>query len=368
MKKNKKYDEIDTSIKEKDLYYMQNRSDILEHRLVIGIIAAFILLAVFVVFKVASGSNNEYNIKSDSLNSEYLNPPNNEDTDNEATITEPTVDYSNSIICWGDSFSDNIANSTNFYTYYLSEILSSRGSDITAVYSSGISGDDMLTIAAKQGGVPMQVKPVTIPAQSKAVEISLQSTYGNDLIIQDKLNSGLNPCSIAGIDGNIEYVNGKLSFIRSTPGEAVTLTTPTTVITNSMANIKDYIAVFFFGGEPTDYTPEEVVEIYKAMIDYNNSDRYIIIGSITGDEATLSPYEDALTEEFKNHYINLRKYLTEDVFNDYDISITANDSKALRNGSVPPSFILNGNRMADQGSEIVANILFDRMLQLGIIN
>ena len=117
LKKNKKYDEIDTSIKEKDLYYMQNRSDILEHRLVIGIIAAFILLAVFVVFKVASGSNNEYNIKSDSLNSEYLNPPNNEDTDNEATITEPTVDYSNSIICWGDSFSDNIANSTNFYTY-----------------------------------------------------------------------------------------------------------------------------------------------------------------------------------------------------------------------------------------------------------
>lgn len=367
MKKQNENDELDTTQKEKQLFYIQNRANIFAHRLVIVIIAAFILLIAYVVFTLVSGGNDSYNIKSDSLNSQYLNPVRSDDDDTDEAASNDTIDYSHSIICWGDSFSDNAANSTNFYTYYLSELLEARSSDINVVFSSGIEGDDMLTIAAKQGGVPMVVQPFTIPSQTNPVEISLQSSNGANLIIQDKLNSGLNPCTIAGVEGTIEYVNGKLSFTRNTAGEEIVLTAPTTVVTNAMTNIKDYIAVFFFGDDPTEYTPQEVVEMYKAMVNYNGSDRYVIIGSIVGDEATLAPYEEALTTEFKNHYINLREYLTTDVFNDYDITITSKDARALREGSVPPSFILNGKRMADHGSEIVANILFDRLLQLQII-
>lgn len=351
-------------------HYSQNSTDVMERRIMIAF--ALVLVAVFavVIFGKASGklSNDVYSVKSDSLNSKYATDKvSKPESEAPSENTDSAMDYSHSIICWGDSFSDNNANSTNFYTYYLSDFLNQRGADIDAVFSSGIEGDTVPVIAAKQGGMPMLAQPFVIPAQTTSVEISLKNNLGGAVLIQDKLNSGLNPCSIAGVEGTIDYRNGKLCFTRSKAGNEIKINTPTTVVTNAMKNIKDYTAVFFFGGDCTKYTPDELVFMYKEMIKFHNNDKYIIVGSITGNEKKLAPYEQALSAEFKNHYINLREYLMTDVYNDYEIKISTADAKALRAGSVPPTFILNGKRLSDQGSGILADLLFDKLLQLEII-
>ncbi len=355
---------------EKNIFFIQNRSEIITHHIVIVLIILFVILIGYIIAHktVLSDAENQYQLKTDTLNSKYLdqknlNPAANENNTNEIV----PFDYSKSIICWGDSFSDNSANSTSFYTYRLSELILETSSNINGVFSSGLEGDNVSVIAAKQGGIPMQAEPFTIPASTTPVEISLKSTLGVKLILQDKLNSGLNPCAIAGVEGNIEYVRGKLCFTRSKAGKEIKVVQPTTVVTNSMTNIKDYTAIYFFGGDCTEYTPEELVSMYKKMITFVGNEKYIIVGSVTGNEATLAPYEEALNKEFKNHYINLRKYLTTTVFNDYEVKITTNDAKALREGSVPPSFILNGKRLSDSGSTILADLLYDKLLQLQII-
>lgn len=377
MKKNKSNNTDKNSIDSireqnlKKLYYIRNRSNILE-RNIIAVFFLFLLIIVgTILFVRVSGrfSADDYSIKSDSLGSKYTDTKPSEQNDiTVAETQEEQFDYKNSIICWGDSFSDNNANSTNFYTYYLSQLLSERYTEIDSVFSSGLEGDTVPVIAAKQGGMPMLVQPVVIPAQATSVEISLKNRLGGTVLIQDKPNSGLNPCTIAGVKGTIDYRGGKLCFTRSKPGKEIKITTPTTVVTNTMQNIKNYTAVFFFGGDCTKYNPPELVSMYKEMIKAHNNDKYIIIGSITGDEKTLAPYEKALSQEFKNHYINLRDYLVTTVYNDYEIKISTADAKALRSGTVPPSFILNGKRLTDQGSEILADLIFDKLLQLEIIS
>lgn len=372
LKKPKQINNIDIdSQKEKNLLYTQNRTLIIERRIIAALIIFLILLMGFIAAYRILGISEQsrYSLREDSLNSKYLDNkrvPSSTENEDDGNV-EAAFDYSKSIICWGDSFSDNTANSTNFYTYYLSERLTQVGADIDSVFSSGLEGDAVPVIAAKQGGIPMQVQPFTIPAGTSSVEISLKSILGGNIILQNKLNSGLNPCTIAGVEGTIDYSSGKLSFTRSAPGKEIKVTAPATVVTNAMSNIKNYTAVYFFGGDCSKYTPDELVSMYKSMITFNGNDKYVIIGSITGDEETLTPYEEALTKEFKNHYINLREYLTGNVFNDYDIKITSNDAKALHKGSVPPSFVLNGKRLSDQSSEILANLLFDRLLQLELI-
>ncbi|GEM_PF-6756866 len=372
LKKPKQINNIDIdSQKEKNLLYTQNRTLIIERRIIAALIIFLILLMGFIAAYRILGISEQsrYSLREDSLNSKYLDNkrvPSSTENEDDGNV-EAAFDYSKSIICWGDSFSDNTANSTNFYTYYLSERLTQVGADIDSVFSSGLEGDAVPVIAAKQGGIPMQVQPFTIPAGTSSVEISLKSILGGNIILQNKLNSGLNPCTIAGVEGTIDYRSGKLSFTRSAPGKEIKVTAPATVVTNAMSNIKNYTAVYFFGGDCSKYTPDELVSMYKSMITFNGNDKYVIIGSITGDEETLTPYEEALTKEFKNHYINLREYLTGNVFNDYDIKITSNDAKALHKGSVPPSFVLNGKRLSDQSSEILANLLFDRLLQLELI-
>lgn len=353
---------------DKKIYYIQNRSAIIESRIVIALSLFLILLAGFIAADhfIGTSPKNSFKLKADSINSNNLDSK--KVTPDKSDDTQQTAfDYSKSIICWGDSFSDNTANSTNFYTYYLSELISKVGADVDNVFSSGLEGDSIPVIAAKQGGIPMFVQPMIIPASNDSVEIQLKSALGDNLILQDKLNSGLNPCTIAGVEGVIDYRGGKLCFTRANKGAEIKLNTPEKVITNSMANIKGYTSIYFFGGDCTKYTPSELINMYKKMIKLNGDEKYVIIGSITGDEQTLAPYELALNTEFKSHYINLRQYLTSDVFNDYDITITSADAKALRNGSVPPSFILNGKRLSDQGSEILADLLFDRLLQLELI-
>jgi hypothetical protein len=338
----------------------------MERNIIIVLILFLIALIAFIALskKITPSEQVQYKIHTDLSKKD-----NSQNTDKVAyDDSEETVDYSHSIICWGDSFSDNSANSTNSYTYYIYDTLNDTITDIDGVYSSGVAGDSIPVIAAKQGGMPMYAQPFEIPASaSQSVEIELKNSLGNNIILQDKLNSGLNPCEIAGVEGTIDYRKGKLCFTRSKDGKATKLTDPTMVQTNAMRNIKDYTAVYFFGGDCTKYQPNELVDMYSSMVDFVGNDKYIIVGSITGDENTLQPYEKALQEKFGDRFINFREYLISDAYDKYDIQLTSKDVAAIRQGSVPPSLIMNGSKLSDQGSKILADLIYNRMRQLDLV-
>jgi preprotein translocase subunit SecG len=348
------------------IYRVRNRAKIIERNIIIVLVLFLIALIAFIVLSrtVTHSEQVQYTVhtnlakKTDTVKSDASA----EDNEEEA------VDYSNSIICWGDSFSDNSANSTNSYVYYIYDLLSDTVTDIDGVYSSGIAGDGITAIAAKQGGIPMYAQPFEIPASSaQSVEIELKNSLGENVIIQDKLNSGLNPCEIAGVEGTIDYRRGKLCFTRSQDGTAKKLTDPTIVQTNAMLNIKDYTAVYFFGGDCTKYRPNEVVDMYSSMVDFVGNDKYVIVGSVTGDESTLQPYEKAMEDKFGDRFINFREYLISDAYDNYEIKLNSKDIAAIRQGSVPPSLIMNGSKLTDQGSKILADLIYHRLRQLDLI-
>jgi hypothetical protein len=346
------------------IYHIQNRMKIMERNITIILILCFVALIAFIAVSraVQPSEQVQYKLHTDlSKNDTSKDVENNDSEDDD-------FDYSKSIICWGDSFSDNTTNSTNSYTYYIYELLNNTNTEIDGVYSSGIAGDSIPVIAAKQGGMPMFAQPFEIPASSKqSVEIELKNSTGANVLIQDNLNSGLNPCKIAGVEGTIGYVKGKLCFTREQDGKAIDLTEPAIVQTNAMLNIKDYTSVYFFGGDCTKYQPDEVVNMYSSMVEFTGNDKYIIVSSITGDAKTLQPYEKALEEKFGEHFINFREYLVSDVYDDYEIKLNNKDVAAIKQGIVPPSLIMNGSKLSDQGSKILADLIFNRMRQLDMI-
>jgi hypothetical protein len=107
--------------------------------------------------------------------------------------------------------------------------------------------------------------------------------------------------------------------------------------------------------------------MYSSMVDFVGNDKYVIVGSVTGDESTLQPYEKAMEDKFGDRFINFREYLISDAYDNYEIKLNSKDIAAIRQGSVPPSLIMNGSKLTDQGSKILADLIYHRLRQLDLI-
>lgn len=315
------------------------------------------------------------------------------------------------IVCWGDSLTSGTGgndlkpNGATALTY--PDILQSLIQDNVEVINGGVGGETSWMIAARQGGQTINIAPVTIPAAAEAVSVTLlgqerniyynNSAYEfNEGITNYAINCGsshglVNPCYIGDIEGTLSRAlvtagqpdpeTGETAltdtynyyFTRTTPGEAVTLVTPTPLVTYAYKNLRNAIPIIWIGqNDKTNNVGQlNAFERAREMVNILPHNKYIVLSRPSGNDATYTDLTEKFILEFGSHYINIREWLCK-----YGVAyanslgaeliISSEDQNLINAGTIPTCLRSNnsvhGNYWYYQG---VAKAIYDRGKALG---
>ncbi len=302
--------------------------------------------------KITPDDYTEFSHESDFNKNVYgeVQTPNMENTPSDPDGPTP-------ISCWGDSYTIASDYTSPSYVAYLSK------NAVRLCYNLGIGEGSLEDIAARQGGLPLYVAPMDIPAKMAYREIAISNAYGNIPDIDFDKNAGFNPCKIDGIEGIISNFYGTYKFTRSSSGFEQIVLEPTPVVTKAMELRTNDITVFFIGNEKNLADSAKTVEIYKKMADFLDTDKYLIVGPITGNVEKIKNINEALAAAFGNKFLNLYSYLYNDAQKEYQVSINEEDKPLIAAGNIPANFI-NNRGFSKQGAEIVGKKISDTLAAL----
>lgn len=301
------------------------------------------------------------------------------------------------IVCFGDSLTMGIE--TGFedivdtpYPERLGEYL---GVDCVN-YGIGSETSDM--IAMRQGGIPLYINNMVIPADRTPVLLS-PVTENSDEIFPFGLYGfeGINDIEIAGVKGKITDKNGgngtrlntEIYFVRNEPGEEVKITEKTRIITHPMSDMRaDDILIIWSGTNDLDAAldlsqMDEIIANQQAMVDYAGTDEFIIVGFTANDYIGLAGYSECadlanemLKEYWGDKFIDVKEYMaTEQVLIDHGIEPTELDYEFLAKGWIPESLLekekSNGTRnyihFNQLGYDIFAAMIAEKVVALGYL-
>jgi hypothetical protein len=294
---------------------------------------------------------------------------------------EPEEEVVQKFICtWGDSLTSGAGGSGTSYPSVLDSLLG----DNIQVINCGVGGEHSLTIAARQGGIPMLLAhSIELPADNSEVIIGDKShsfiSSWNSAAITPLLQGGeasVNSCIIDDVECIINWTgkawndpDGRYIIQRVVAGNVpVTLREKSVVFTSSMRQYRNLFANVFFMGQNWGYANDgDLVNQYKAMIKFSNCEEFVILGLTSGTKAERTALENLMTKEFGAHYINLREYLSTNGLQDVGIIPTQSDTEAITEGKVPPSLLSDHVHLNAKGYELIGNLIYKRFLYLGII-
>ena len=241
------------------------------------------------------------------------------------------------IASWGDSFTVGAGGNGINYPDILSEKLNLE------VHNYGVGGEGAANIARRQGAIPFYISPTTIPAEVIPVEVTLVDHDGNSFTIAKQGDAGLNPLTIESVEGSLSYdeEKDKLFFTRTASGKAVQLTDKTQIITSAMKNKNDNEILIIYSGtndQPDGNTISDVIAIQKKMIEYANTDNYIIVGLTSKDYMPdIENVNTVLGKEYGDKFLDFRKYLLENGLKDSRLTASSQDLEDIQNGEIPIS-------------------------------
>ena len=317
--------------------------------------------------------------------------------------------YLPGIVCWGDSLttgsSGNVSYPHTLQKYldvYISDIYDLRYSldsieGLAAtdwddykisipVINMGAGRENTATILGRSGVIPyVTAKDFVIPAEATPVSLSIKSEMGKDVTPLIAGDGGVNPVTIAGVQGTLTRIfstNSKskssYQFTRLEEGQEVSVGKGTEIVTAAADNYKDYIHIVWLGTYEKTADPNELVSNVRQLLQRqtSNAERYLVIGPCTvngrwgsASARTLDSIDSAMLQAFGDRYINLRKYLTEDGLRDADFSATSSDKKSISQGNVPNSFRseANGADLNGAAYELLGKLVYERMDRLGYL-
>ena len=246
------------------------------------------------------------------------------------------------------------------------------------VYHYGQGGADSIAVANMYGSIPVYVDPVTIPATTTAVEITLKNNVKDSMgAFSLQSQQGDNPCSIAGVKGNLSvtydagFTNVKYFFTRSESGTAVTITRPVLLQTNA-STLKNNILVVWVGTNDSA-AGFDVVELAKCLEDVidtmilqNDSSKYIVMGLTS--KAYMQDYADVnklLARKYGVHFLDLASYILQYGLDDAGITPTAQDVTDIANGEMPNSLRADEVHFNSAGYTVIGDLLYNTGVELG---
>ena len=278
------------------------------------------------------------------------------------------------IICWGDSLTAGAGGDGTTYPSILQSLIKQNIYDIPVV-NAGVGGETSITIAGRAGVIPYIVKGFTIPADQTPVQISITSSNGSP-VAPLRQGDHLNPCIIGGVEGMISivqetYISKDYSyyFTRSMEGNETIIEDGTEIIPSYISAYKDYLPIIFMGQNGGWNDIDDLKVQIQAIIDtYGNHKSYLVLGLTTGTAESRSDIEHAMQEEFGDHYINLREYISANGMKLAGLTATEEDKEAIEVGSMPPSLLHDTVHFNSIGYNLIGDVLYNRMNELGYFN
>ena len=315
-----------------------------------------LLLLIAFVFVLIAGKNNDKKIAA--RNAKYI-----------SEYEEVQVSYNlPRISCWGDSLTVGIGGDGITYPDVLSEMSKLE------VNNYGVSWEGAWKIAIRQGAVPVYVKNVTIPKDDSTVKISLVTDDGDEIVLGKNGYAGINPCIIGGVEGTITYnkKDGKNYFKRSDSGEQIKITEKTQLITKSMQDKDENdILVIFIGSynTPDSKSIKNVIKYQKKMIEYANTDKYVVIGMTSKsymDE--VEEVNEILAKEYGDNFLDIREYMLKNGLKDANIKATDEDLEDIENGEIPSSLRSDDIHGNSSFYTILGEQVYKKLIDLGYIS
>jgi hypothetical protein len=274
---------------------------------------------------------------------------------------------------WGDSLT---AGAGGGGTTIVSVLQSLVGSKYTAV-NHGVGGEDVNTITARQGGVPVFTQGAfTLPADGSTVpvftttDLGVKNKYGKQItpLLQGD-GSSINPCWINGIECTLSIVSNQYYLKRNVLAAVHTNISAGSMLVLNGAKQKNAHTNVYWMGQNVGYTNEaQLVSYYKDMISYNQNSNYIIIGLHSGTAASRQVLETLMENEFGLHFFNWRKYVVAYGLEDAGITATSGDNAAIAAGSIPPSLLFDSVHLTAVGYTVLGNALFKYGKTIGLFN
>lgn len=291
-----------------------------------------------------------------------------------------TSSNSKTVVAYGDSLTSGTGNDvakpsseTNSDNSYPAVLGRKLGSGYTVI-NAGVGGEPSWMIAARQGGMPVEVLPATIPATKTSVRVYLKGmeqdayynkdtskwTYKEDTLgynIAVDGNANINPVKINGIEGTLTRVlvssgspdptTGETVqsntyayyFTRSTAGDASTFTTPKTLITHASEAYKDAISIIWAGQNDAPlingkyFVQDGTAKRIRRMIEHTNSKKYIVMQTPSSSDVNDIPNDQIFRQEFGEHYINIRKFICDygiQIASELGLTVNASDSNCYK--------------------------------------
>jgi len=270
-----------------------------------------------------------------------------------------------------------------------SNVLQSLLGDKYKIVNCGVGGENVPTIAARQGGVPTFItESFVLPANTSKIEISsvanprLKNLLNNaeTRILRQGHGNSVNPCYVQGIECTLSITQSSSTSTDAVwyinrnkeTTEAVTIAANTPIFMYGSIAYRNPFATCLWIGQNGGYSNnDQLVDYYKRMIDFSGTSNYVLIGLHTGNAASRSELEDTMTKAFGLRYINWRKYISSlDAFRDAGIEPTQADLDAIAVGSLPPAFwssSMDAVHLNTTGYTLLGNLVFKHFQMLGFI-
>lgn len=295
------------------------------------------------------------------------------------------------IVAWGDSMT---AGATGIpYTTYLQSLLQNDGK-YNQIYNRGVGGESSITVAARANATPITVLvDGGIIPESGSVVVSLLPINGVKPEPLRQSSSSL-ACTVAGIAGTLSQTNSvgvyTYRFQRAASGVAVQSTRPETLYFTIGEQHREDIAIIWVGqntpawvsGSDSDARRNErAILDSMAIIRHLRAldKRYLVISRPSG--GSEADAEDAkFYNEFGQNFIAIRQYIATPIYDvdgttiincyglqDAGITPIAQDLIDISQGKIPVSFRNDSVHWKAAGYEVLAKVIYKKLIQLGWI-
>lgn len=279
----------------------------------------------------------------------------------------PVAEFENElprIICWGDSLTTSI-DEKSAYPDVLRELSGCE------VINYGVESENAAMIAMREGGVRVNVDSTVIPADRQMIPVFLSTESGGRVSFLEYGEGGVNPCSICGIEGRLEKLNGAYYFTRNTKGERISVPDKTQFKTFGMNDAREGDVLVIFSGTndmPSAKSVGNIIKLQRAMLEAANCDKYVIVGlTYAGGMPEIGEVNLALQKEYGDHFLDIRSYLLNYGIQDAGLNMTDGDMEDLYMGEIPRSLradYVHGNR---HFYRLLANQVYRKLQYLGYI-
>ena len=270
------------------------------------------------------------------------------------------VDYTTDLCFWGDSLTAGAGGSG---TSYPSVCASELG--ITSFKNCGVGGENANTIACRQGGDSLILKPGNVSEYSLSELTDIYGTQCNPLR-QGSGSNSVNPIYINGVKCTLSIsqtstTDPNAKYTITGYNEPLLAETP---VQFSGCNITAKITIIFVGQNGPGLA--ERLSIIDSMISKIN-DKYIVMGLSSGSTASRSDEESQMLRKYGVHYFNTRNMLSQYGMSIMNLTPTTSDEKEMSNGEVPSSLRSDSVHLNANGYTALGKMLSQKIRACGYV-